>query len=183
MTSACPCAPTPQRGDGSGPWAVWGGGPHGRHGAAAGSVRRGFGGQARQRRGVIPGHPGRRVECHRGGMALQRDQVIKRRHLVQFRGMDQTHEQIADLGAVQGAIKQRIVAMQDGLLERPLADVVAQRGAGYAQKQGHFLPMILHVADRLTEPRVGLHGVRLQLRGHPVVERLHPRAAFLLVQE
>ncbi len=65
----------------------------------------GVGGKARQRRSVIPRHPGGRVEGHRGGMAQQCHQIVKGLHLVQFRGMNQTHEQVADLGAVERFVK------------------------------------------------------------------------------
>ena len=49
-------------------------------------------------------------------MALDFDQVVEGVGAAQLAGMDQAHEQIADLGAVQGAIKQGILAMQNGSL-------------------------------------------------------------------
>lgn len=62
----------------------------------AGSVRRrsGFGGS--QRLGVVPGHPRTRIDGDCGDVALQGDEVVERLALVQFRGMDQAHEQVAD---------------------------------------------------------------------------------------
>jgi hypothetical protein len=73
--------------------------------------------------------------------------------------------------------------MEAGRLQRPLAEIIAQRGAGHAQKQRQLVPVVLQVGDRLTESRIGLHGVCLELGGHPVLQRLHPRATLLLVQE
>jgi hypothetical protein len=55
---------------------------------------------------------------------------------MQFRGMDQAHEEVPDLGAVEAAIEQRILPVKDRLLQRPLTDVVAQRCTRDPQKQG-----------------------------------------------
>ena len=60
----------------------------------------GVGREAGQSLGVAPRHPGHGVECDRGLMALQGHQVVEGLHVVQLRGMDQAHEEVADLGAV-----------------------------------------------------------------------------------
>ena len=45
-------------------------------------------------------------------MLLQLSEVIERISAGKFTGVDQTHEQITGFGAMQRAIKQRILAMQ-----------------------------------------------------------------------
>ena len=86
-------------------------------------------------------------------------------------------------GSFALAIEQGVLAMEDGLLQRPLAEVVVQWCAGHPQEQGEFLPVVLHVGDGLPEPGVGLHPMFLDLLFHPVVEGLHPWAALALMQE
>jgi hypothetical protein len=44
--------------------------------------------------------------------------------VIQLGGVDQTHEDIADVGAGESPIEQGIFPMQDGFLQRPLARVV-----------------------------------------------------------
>ena len=81
-----------------------------------------------QRLGIVPRHPGGRIECNGGHMALQGDEVVERLDLVQFRGMNQAHEQIADPRTVQGPIEQRVLPMQDRLLEDSLTNVMPTAG-------------------------------------------------------
>ena len=54
---------------------------------------------------VIPRHPCRRILGQLLGVFLQFDEVVEGIDAVQFAGVDQTHEQIAHLGAVLGLIK------------------------------------------------------------------------------
>ena len=61
-------------------------------------------------------------------MALQSDEIVERLDLVQFRGMNQAHEQIADSRPVQGPIEQRVLPMQDRLLEDSLANIMPTAG-------------------------------------------------------
>jgi len=44
--------------------------------------------------------------------------------------MDQGHEQIPDLGTVQGAIKQRILTVKNGALQGPFYEVIVQWSPG-----------------------------------------------------
>ena len=55
--------------------------------------------------------------------------------------MDQAHEQIADLGAVQRAIEESIFAMQYRAFEGAFADIVVQWCAGFLQKRGQSFPV------------------------------------------
>jgi hypothetical protein len=49
-------------------------------------------------------------------VALQLDQVVEGVGAAQLAGMDQAHEQIADLRPVQSAIKQSVLPMQNRTL-------------------------------------------------------------------
>ena len=62
----------------------WGRRLRGRRAAGPDSILGGLGGQAREGGGVVPRHPGRRVECHRGCMAQQRHQVVEGLDLVEL---------------------------------------------------------------------------------------------------
>ena len=95
--------------------------------------------------GVVPGHPGRRIQRHLGRVAQQGNEVVERLDLVEFGGMDQGHEQITDARAVQRPIEERVLPMQNGLFEYTFGDVVVEWGARHAQKQAQFLPVVLHV--------------------------------------
>ena len=57
-------------------------------------------------------------------MALQLGKVVERIGAAQLTGMDQAHEKIARLRAVQGAIEQGILAMQHRTLQRAFAEIV-----------------------------------------------------------
>lgn len=55
---------------------------------------------------VVPGHPFRWAGREFLGVFLQFGQVIQGVDAVQLAGVNQTHEQVADVGAVLGLIKQ-----------------------------------------------------------------------------
>jgi hypothetical protein len=61
-------------------------------------------GSARQGVAIIPGLPFLRAGGQFPGMALKFDQVVEGVGTAQLAGVDQAHEQIADLRTVQGAI-------------------------------------------------------------------------------
>jgi len=75
---------------------------------------------------IAPGHPRRGIGCQFGGVALQLAEVVEGIGARQFASVDQAHEQVAYLRAVQRAIEQRILAMQHGAFERALAEVIVQ---------------------------------------------------------
>ncbi len=77
---------------------------------------------------IVPGHPLRGAGGKFRRVALQFGEVIEGVGVTQFAGVDQTHEQVAHLGAMQRAIEQRIFAMQHGALERAFADVMPTPG-------------------------------------------------------
>ena len=90
---------------------------------------------------LIPRHPSRWLGCQVRGTFLQLSEVVKRIGAGKFTGMDQTHEQIAGFGAVQRAIKQRVLAMQHRPFQRTFAEIVIQGCAGFPQKRRQPFPV------------------------------------------
>ena len=80
-------------------------------------------------------------------MALQFRQVIKGVAAAEFAGVDQAHENVTRVGSVLALEEEGVLAMQDGLLQGPLADVVVQRGTRFSEKQGALFPVPEHVRD------------------------------------
>ena len=130
---------------------------------------------------VVPGHPELGAGRERVGVPLQLRQVVERVDLIQLTGVDQAHEQVADAGPVLRLVKQSIFAMQDGLLQCPLAHIVIQRGAGLTHEQRQRLPVPKHVADGAAEGRIGLGQLLVQLPLQPIVQLLHRRPARFLM--
>ena len=61
-------------------------------------------------------------------MALQLDQVVEGVGSAQLAGVDQAHEQIANLRTMQGAIEQGVLAMQNRPFQGPFCDVMPPAG-------------------------------------------------------
>ena len=61
-------------------------------------------------------------------MPLQFGQVVERVRTVQLARMDQTHEQVADLCSVQRLVKQRILPVQNRLLQSTFANIMPTPG-------------------------------------------------------
>jgi hypothetical protein len=57
-------------------------------------------------------------------MLLQLGEVVEGVGPAEFAGVNQAHEQIADASPILGLIEERVLAMQDGFFQGPLADVV-----------------------------------------------------------
>src|SRR5687768_1111119 len=72
---------------------------------------------------VVPWHPVRWSPFQFGVMPLQFRQVMKRVQSVEFAGVDQAHEQIADPCAVLRFMKHRVLAVHNGALQSALANV------------------------------------------------------------
>ena len=75
-------------------------------------------------------------------MPQQLGEIVERVGSVQFAGMDQTHEQVADSGAVQRPVKQRIPSVQNSFLQRTLNDVVVDGRARLSQEKRQLRPVI-----------------------------------------
>jgi hypothetical protein len=89
--------------------------------------RIGTGAESGERVAVAPGHPLGRIRPELGAMALELAQVVERVDLVQLGGVNQAHEQIADRSPVLSLVEERVLAVQDGLLEGALAEIVIER--------------------------------------------------------
>jgi hypothetical protein len=74
--------------------------------------------RAGRRLAVVPGHPLRGTALQLLGVPLQLGQIVERIDAVQFAGVDQAHEQIADRGAVQRLVEECVLAVQDGFRAR-----------------------------------------------------------------
>ena len=62
---------------------------------------------------VVPRHPGGRIIANAAEVPSERDQIVEGIDSCQAAGVDQTHEQITDLGAIFGFVEQRVVTMAD----------------------------------------------------------------------
>ena len=91
---------------------------------------------------VVPRHPRCRILGQLGGVFLQLGEVVEGIGVVQFASMNEAHVEVAHLGAVLGLIEQTILAMQNGLLQGPLTNVVVERGARFAQEQRERFPVL-----------------------------------------
>ena len=131
----------------------------------------------------IPRHPhfGRVINgCL---MALERNEIFEGVFLGKFSAVDQAHEEITDLGATLGAIKQRILSVKNRFLERSFTNIVVQRGTWFTQKQGELVPVVLHVADGLTDAGIRFHQSVVYLLFHPLLQFFHQGLAFVLVEQ
>jgi len=66
--------------------------------------------EVRQSLAIVPWHPLHGTGGQFPGVALQLDQVVEGVHATQLAGVDQAHEQIADLRPVQGVVKHGVPA-------------------------------------------------------------------------
>jgi len=112
--------------------------------------------EPRQRLPVIPGHPVLRPLGELLRVLLQLGQIVEGIAGAELAGVDEAHKEVAHSGAVLGLVEQLSFAMENGLLQRPLAEVVVQRRPSHPQKEGELAPVIFHVGDRCAEAGVGL---------------------------
>lgn len=92
---------------------------------------------------MVPRHPLLWVALQLG-MPLQLGQIVERIGFVQLAGVDQTHEQIADSGAIQRLVKERVPPVQNGFLQSTLNYVIAK----YPRKMEEA------IADLLSRPSI-----------------------------
>jgi len=117
----------------------------------------------RQRLTVIPGHPVLRPMDELLSVLLHLGQIVEGIGRAELAAVDEAYEEVAHAGTVFGLVEERSFAMKNGLLERPLADIIIQRCPSHSQKEGELAPVIFHVCDR---PNKGL--IPKQNRGIPV---------------
>src|ERR1051326_4452275 len=132
---------------------------------------------------VVPWHPLGWVFFQLLQMALQLGEIVEGVGAAEFGSVDQAHEHVSDPCTVFSQIKQAVFPMKNGLLQSSFADVVINRGAGLAQKQGKPLPMVEQIVDGSAQARVRLDLLLFQLSHQPLVQLLHHWSAVLLVKE
>src|SRR5437870_9260119 len=86
-------------------------------------------GMASQRLAVIPGHPLRWVSLQLLGVPLQLGEVVEGIDAVELAGVNQAHVQVPPLRSLPGLVKQRVLAMQNGLLQGTLDQIVIEGGS------------------------------------------------------
>jgi hypothetical protein len=72
------------------------------------------------------------TSCQLRSVPLQLGQIMKRIGIGELPGVNQTHEQITDLGPVLTFIKEPVLAMQNDFLERSFAYIVVEGGSRLA---------------------------------------------------
>jgi hypothetical protein len=97
-------------------------------GQAANMILRGWGcGEPQQCLTVIPGHPVCRVAFQFVSVTLQFGEVVEWIGPVEFARVDETHIEITHHGTVWSLVKQRILAVQNGLFQGALAKMLLSR--------------------------------------------------------
>ena len=130
------------------------GGQDGRRASRRGTRGRGNGGQ---RLPVVPRHPVCRVGRQLLGVSLQLGQIIERIGPAEFARVNEAHVQVPDLGPFLGQVEQRVLAVENDLLQRSFTDVVVQGSPGLTQKERQLGPVPEQVGDGRAQPGVGLH--------------------------
>ena len=119
---------------------------------------------------TAPGYPGRSRAAgsggggERGGVRLEGREVVERIRATPLAGVDETHEEVGHLGPPFRLEEEGVLPVEDGLLERTVADVVVQGRAREVQEAGERFPVLPEVGDRLTEAGVRLHAPLGHLR-------------------
>src|SRR5262249_55624183 len=138
---------------------------------------------ARQRLAVVPRQPLARLLGDGLVMALELREVVEGIATVELCGVDEGHVHVSYVGTTLTSIEERAVPVLDRHLQRPLADVVVQRGAGHAEEERETVPALEEVVERLTEARVGLDVLVRELCLHRAPELGHERPAQALMRE
>ena len=84
--------------------------------------------EPQQRLAIVPRHPLRGLRGQFRFVPLQFDQIVEWIDTIQFTGVDEAHEQIAHLRAFQRLVEQRVLAIQNRLLQRTLHQVMPTPG-------------------------------------------------------
>ena len=100
----------------------------------------------------------------------------------EFAGVNQAHEDVPDVSAMAGPVKQGVPPMTDRLFQCLFTDVIVQGGSGHAQEQRQLLPVLQQVRDGPAQRRVRLHQPLVKLPHKPGMEFLHDRTALGLMK-
>jgi hypothetical protein len=78
---------------------------------------------------VVPGHPLGRIALYLSSMFLQFRQVVEGIRFCQLGGVNEAHEDIADMSALSGLIKVAVLPAQNSPFQNSFSSVVIQRGS------------------------------------------------------
>src|SRR5580700_5872327 len=98
-------------------------------------------------------------------------------------GVNERHEDVADVGAALASVEERAFAISDGHLEGSLGDVVVEGGTWFSQEERELLPALEKVVEGLPEVGVGLDAFFSELGRHAGADLLHEGGALGLVGE
>ena len=110
-------------------------------------------GQPRQGVAVVPRHPLRRSLFQLLSVPEQFGQIAEGIGVVQLAGVDQAHEEVAHARSVHLLIEERVLPVQDCLLQCPLDDIVVEWRAFLPQEQRQLRPAPEQVRDCFAQPR------------------------------
>ena len=85
------------------------------------------------------------------GVALQFGEIVEGIGAAQFAGVNQAHEKIADLGAIERAVKQCILAMEHRAFQHLFAEIMPTTGlcrvaiVHYCVREGSLILGVLFV--------------------------------------
>ena len=96
-------------------------------------------GQAAKGLTVVPWQPGAGPLGHGRRVAHERREVVEGVAAVELGGVNDRHVDVADLCPALAAIKQGVVAVPDGHLQRSFDDVVVDRSAGHTQEERELI--------------------------------------------
>jgi hypothetical protein len=63
-------------------------------------------------------------------VSLKLGHVVERIGPTELAGVDQAHKNVTDVGTVGGLVEERVLAVQNGLLQGAFTDVIVQRRPG-----------------------------------------------------
>ena len=86
-------------------------------------------------------------------MMVQGHEVVEGIDAIELAGVDQAHEEVADLGSVERFVTQGVSPVEDRRFQSPFADIIV-RVLGISEA-GQGLPMVEHVAMALPSPELG----------------------------
>ncbi len=96
---------------------------------------------------IVPRHPVRGIGRQFRGVLLQFGEVMEGVGAAQFAGVDQAHEKIADLGAIERAVKQSILAMEHRAFQHLFAEIMPIPGLCRVDGLSKLPALFLMVTD------------------------------------
>ena len=98
----------------------------------------------------MPGYPVGGIFCYQNGVAEHLAQILEMVDPVEFTGVNETHPKIADLSAIEGAVEESVLSVENCLLDGSLTDIVVQRSPAVFEESSQPFPVSLKVSEGLT---------------------------------